>query len=166
MADTSSFDIVSEYNEQELTNALDQARREFATRFDFKGILVDITHEKDELKVTTADEFKLNSVLEVVQQKLVKRGISLKILDLSKKIEPAQNAHVRKIIPLKKGLKQEAAKKITALLRDKFPKSKGQIMGESVRVSSKSKDELQEIINFLRTQEESLDTALQFNNYR
>ncbi len=166
MADSYSFDVVSEYNEQELTNALDQARREFATRFDFKGILVEIVHEKDEIKVTTADEFKLNSVIEVLQQKLVKRNISLKILDLSKKIEPAQNAHVRKIIPLKKGLKQEIAKKITSLLRDQFPKAKGQIMGETVRVSSKSKDELQAIMGVLRNQEEKLETALQFTNYR
>lgn len=166
MADSFSFDVVSEYNEQELTNALDQARREFATRFDFKGVPVEIQHEKDEIKITTADEFKLNSVLEVLQQKLIKRSISLKILDLSKKIEPAQNAQVRKIIPLKKGLKQETAKKITALLRDKFPKVKGQIMGETVRVNSKSKDDLQAVINFLRGQEDALDTALQFTNYR
>ena len=166
MADSYSFDVVSEYNEQELTNALDQARREFATRFDFKGIFVEITHEKDEIKITTADEFKLNAVIEVLQQKLVKRNISLKILDLSKKMESAQNAQVRKIIPLHKGLKQEVAKKITSLLRDKFPKAKGQIMGETVRVNSKSKDELQAIMSLLHAQEDTLETALQFNNYR
>ncbi|MBI4836494.1 MAG: YajQ family cyclic di-GMP-binding protein [Candidatus Abawacabacteria bacterium] len=166
MADLYSFDIVSEYNEQELTNALDQARREFVTRFDFKGIPVEITHEKEEIKVTTTDEFKLQSVIEVLQQKLVKRGISLKILDLSKKVEPAQNAQVRKVIVLKKGLKQEIAKKITAHIRDHFPKAKSQIMGESVRVSSKDKDELQTIISNLRGKEEELQTALQFTNYR
>lgn len=166
MADLYSFDIVSEYDIQELTNALDQARREFATRFDFKGVPVEITHEKDELKVTTADEFKLNSVIEVIQQKLVKRGISLKVLDLSKKVEPAQNGQVRKVLPLKKGLKQEVAKKITSYLRDSFPKAKAQIMGETIRVSSKDKDELQAIIAALRKKEEELQTALQFTNYR
>ncbi len=166
MADLYSFDIVSEYNLQELDNALDQARREFSTRFDFKGVPVEIEKEKEELKIITADEFKLNSVLEVLQQKLIKRGISQRVLDLSKKVEPAHNAQVRKLIPLKKGLKQEIAKKITALLRDTFPKTKTQIMGESIRVSSKDKDELQAIINFLRTKETVLDTALQFSNYR
>lgn len=166
MADLYSFDIVSEYNSQELANALDQANREFATRFDFKGIPVEITQEKEELKVTTTDEFKLNSVLEVLQQKLVKRGISLKLLDLSKKIEPAQNAQVRKLIPLKKGLKQEVSKKITAFIRDNFPKAKAQINAETIRVSAKDKDDLQAIMASLRTKEDELQTALQFTNYR
>lgn len=166
MADLFSFDIVSEYNAQELENALDQARREFMTRFDFKGVPVEITKDKEELKIVTADEFKLNAVLEVLQQKLIKRGISQRILDLSKKIEDAHNAQVRKLIPLKKGLKQEIAKKITGLLRDQMPKVKTQIMGESIRASSKSKDDLQAVMNLLQSKENELDVTLQFNNFR
>ena len=166
MADLFSFDIVSEYNAQELTNALDQARREFATRFDFKNIPVEITKENEDLKVTTADEYKLQAVIEVLKQKLVKRGISLKYLDLSKKHEPAGNGQVRQMIPLKKGLKQQVAKPIAQMIRDSFPKAKAQIQGEIIRVSSKDKDELQAIITFLRTKETALEVALQFTNYR
>lgn len=166
MADLFSFDIVSEYNEQELTNALDQARREFATRFDFKNIPVEITKENEDLKIVTADEYKLQAVIEVLKQKLVKRGISLKHLDLSKKHEPAGNGQVRQIIPLKKGLKQEIAKKVSQMIRDSFPKAKAQIQGEAIRVNSKSKDELQAIIAFLKPKEATLEVALQFTNYR
>lgn len=166
MADSFSFDIVSEYNLQELDNALDQARREFATRFDFKGIPVEITQEKDELKITTSDEFKLNSVLETLQQKLIKRGISQRVLDLSKKAEPSSGGQIRKLIPLRKGLKQDIAKKITALLREQLPKVKAQIMGDSIRVNSKSKDELQTVMSLLQSKENDLDVSLQFTNYR
>ncbi|MBP6085341.1 YajQ family cyclic di-GMP-binding protein [Candidatus Gracilibacteria bacterium] len=166
MADTYSFDVVSEYDQQELTNALDQARREFTTRFDFKGITVSIEQEKDELKIITQDEFKLAAVLDVLKQKMVKRGISLKYLDLSKKTEPAANAQIKQVVPLKKGLKQELAKKITALLRDEQPKVKASIMAEVIRVTSKSKDDLQATMNFLRAQEDKLDVALQFTNFR
>lgn len=163
MAGDVSFDVVSEFDAQELRNALDQVRREVAQRFDFKGVTVDLTQEKDRLTLLTDDEFRATAVKDLIESKAVRRDLSLKIFDWGK-VEPAGGNKVRQEIRLRQGLTDENAKKITKLIRDEFPKVRSQIQGEAVRVSGKSKDELQKVITRLR--EVDLDVPLQFQNYR
>jgi cyclic-di-GMP-binding protein len=158
-----SFDVVSDFDEQELRNALDQVRREVTQRYDFKGVTVDLDQGKDELTLLTDDESKAAAVKELIESKAIKRNLSLKIFDWGK-VEPAGGNKVRQVIKLRKGLTDEVAKRITKLIRDEFPKAKSQIQGDAVRVSSKSKDELQKVIVRLRELDEVV--PLQFENYR
>lgn len=158
-----SFDIVSRLDMQEMNNAISQAEREISTRFDFKGSKSEITLEKDRLIVISDDEYKLKSVLDILQSKMVKRGVSLKHLEYGK-IEPAAGGTVRQTIQLRQGIDQENAKKINTLIRNAKLKVKSQIQGDQVRVSSKSKDELQAVIRLLR--EADLPIELQFVNMR
>ena len=163
MAD-SSFDIVSKIDRQEVDNALGQAAREIATRFDFKGTGASIEWQGEhEIEISASADDRANAVLDVFKQKLVKRNVSLKVLDAS---EPRQSGQQSKIaIALKEGISSEDAKKITKLIRDEGPKGvKAQIQGEELRVSSKKKDDLQQIITLLKGKD--LDVALQFVNYR
>ncbi len=162
MAD-SSFDVVSEFDQQELVNALDQVRREVATRFDFKGSKVEIELGKDGITLHADDEYRAASVKDLIQSKAVRRNLSLKIFDWGK-LEPAAGGTVRQEIALRRGLSSEQAKEISKIIRDRFPKSKPNIQGDAVRVSAKSRDELQAVIAHLR----GLDypVALQFTNYR
>ena len=163
MAGESSFDVVSEFDEQEMRNALDQVRREVQQRYDFKGSMVEITQAKDELILLADDEFRAKTVKELIESKAVRRGLSLKIFDWGK-IEPAGGDKVRQKIGLKHGLAEDLAKKLSKLIRDEFPKAHGQIQGDALRVSAKSKDELQRVITRLRELDESV--PLQFTNYR
>ncbi len=163
MAGESSFDVVSDFDVQELRNALDQVRREVSQRFDFKGVVVDLEQGRDELTLVTTDEYRAEAVKDLLESKAVRRGLSLKIFDWGK-VEPAGGNRVRQRIGLRRGLSEENAKKITKIIRDEFPKTHGQIQGDAVRVSSKSKDDLQRVIARLR--ELDLDVALQFTNYR
>ena len=163
MAGESSFDVVSDFDAQELRNALDQVRREVAQRFDFKGVSVDIEQGKDELLLVTEDEFRAQAVRDLVESKAVRRGLSLKIFDWGK-VEPAGGNRVRQHIGLRRGLPDELARKLTKLLRDEFPRVKGQIQGDAIRVSAKSKDDLQRVIT--RFRELDIEVALQFINYR
>jgi len=163
MAGESSFDVVSDFDAQELRNALDQVRREVAQRFDFKGVSVDIEQGKDELVLVTEDEFRAQAVRDLVESKAVRRGLSLKIFDWGK-VEPAGGNRVRQHIGLRRGLPDELARKLTKLLRDEFPRVKGQIQGDAIRVSAKSKDDLQRVIT--RFRELDIEVALQFINYR
>jgi uncharacterized protein YajQ (UPF0234 family) len=163
MAGESTFDVVSDFDAQELRNALDQVRREVAQRFDFKGVTVELDQGKDELTLVTEDEFRAEAVKDLIESKAVRRGLSLKIFDWGK-VEPAGGNRVRQVIGLRRGLSEENAKKITKILRDEFPRVKGQIQGDAVRVAAKSKDDLQRVIARLR--ELDLDVPLQFTNYR
>ena len=163
MAGEASFDVVSDFDEQELRNALDQVRREVGQRYDFKGVTVDLTQAKDELVLVTDDEHRANAVKDLIESKAIRRNLSLKIFDWGK-VEPAGGNKVRQAIKLRRGLPDDVAKRITKLIRDEFPKSKSQIQGDAVRVSGKSKDELQKVITRLRELDEPV--PLQFQNYR
>ncbi len=162
MAD-SSFDVVSNFDQQELVNALDQVRREVGTRFDFKGAKVSLELGKDEIILLADDEFRAASVKDLVQTKAVRRGLSLKVFAWGK-LEPAAGGTVRQRIGLHRGLTSEQAKEISKTVRDRFPKVKPVIQGDAVRVSGKSKDDLQGVIAHLR--ELDYAVALQFTNYR
>lgn len=163
MATEFSFDIVSKLDMQELNNAITQALREIETRFDFKGSKSDIKLEKDKLIVQSDDEYKLNSVLDILQSKMVKRGVSIKSLDYGK-LEPASGGTVRQSIGIKQGVDQENAKKINILIRDSKLKVKSQIQGDQIRVSGKAKDDLQAVMQLIKQADLPLD--LQFVNLR
>lgn len=163
MAADHSFDIVSEIDGQELTNALDQARKEIATRYDFKDVPVEIKQEAKQLVITTADEYKLKAVRDILDSKLLRRGLELKILGEPKN-EPATQGQIRSTIPLISGVSAEKAKQINKLIRDAYPKVKTSIQGESIRVVSSSIDTLQAVMDLLKSA--NLDLPLQFINYR
>jgi uncharacterized protein YajQ (UPF0234 family) len=158
-----SFDVVSEFDAMELRNALDQVRRETVQRYDFRGATVDLQQGKDELVLLTDDEFRANAVKDLILSKAVRRGLSLKVFDFGP-IEPAGGNKVRQKIALRHGLPEDLAKRIQKLVRDEFPKVKSQIQGDAVRVSGKSKDDLQRVISRLRELDETV--PLQFENYR
>jgi uncharacterized protein YajQ (UPF0234 family) len=163
MAADSSFDVVSDFDQQELVNALDQARREIATRYDFKGSKVAFELGKEAIVLVADDEYRAGSAKDLLESKAVRRGLSLKIFEWGK-IEPAGGGIVRQEVKLKRGLTSEQAKEISTRIREAFPKSKPAIQGDAVRVSAKSRDELQAVIADLK----ALDypVALQFTNYR
>ena len=166
MAKDCSFDIVSEFDKQELVNAIDQVNRDLTTRFDLKNSNSTVELDGDKsITITTADEMKLKNIDDILQSKLVKRGLSIKILD-PQPIENALGGNVRRIYNLKKGLTQYLAKKIVAEIKGTKLKVQASIQGEQVRVSGKSKDDLQDVIKFLRENEEKFDYPLQFTNYR
>jgi hypothetical protein len=163
MAGDVSFDVVSDFDEQELRNALDQVRREVGQRYDFKGVTVDLTQARTEIVLVTDDEYRAAAVKDLIESKAIRRNLSLKIFDWGK-VEPAGGSKVRQQIALRRGLSDEIAKRITKLIREEFPKVKSQIQGDAVRVSGKSKDELQKVIARLRELDEPV--PLQFQNYR
>ncbi|MGG0822673.1 YajQ family cyclic di-GMP-binding protein [Paenibacillus turicensis] len=163
MASESSYDIVSKMDMQELTNAIDQTEREIASRFDFKGSKSELKLEKDVLVVLSDDEYKLNAVIDILQSKMIKRGLPIKNLDYGK-IEPASLGAVRQRIGLKSGIDQENAKKINVLIRDSKLKVKSQIQGDQIRVTGKSKDDLQQIMQLLRKADLTVD--VQFTNFK
>jgi len=160
-----SFDVVSDFDQQELVNALDQARREIQTRFDFKGSKAEIELGKDEILFRADNESRARAMRDLLESKAIRRGLSLKIFDWGD-IEEAGGNTVRQTIKLKRGLPDDLAKKISKLIRDDFPKVKSQIQGNAVRVSGKSKDELQKVITRLREESEGYPVPLQFENYR
>ena len=163
MAGESSFDVVSDFDQQELVNALDQARREISTRYDFKGSRVAFELGRDEITLTADDEYRAQAAKDLLESKAVRRGLSLKIFDWGK-LEPASGGSVRQRIGLRRGLTSEQAKEIAKRVRDTFPKTKPVIQGDAVRVSAKSKDDLQAVIADLKALE--YPVALQFTNYR
>lgn len=167
MSKESSFDIVSEFDIQEMINAIDQTRREVETRYDFKGTnpQIDFMENRTGIIVNVDSDYKLTALLDILESKMVKRGLSLKILDKSKPEEEASGGRVRKNVPFKKGLDQENAKQITKIIRDTYPKIKASIQGETIRVVSGSRDELQGIMQLLRTRDD-INVPLQFTNYR
>lgn len=163
MSAESSFDIVSKVDMQELNNAITQAERELETRFDFKGSKSSIKLEKEELIIASDDEFKLTNVIDILIAKMVKRGVPVKNLDYGK-VEPASGSTVRQHIKLRTGIEQDVSKKINILIRDSKLKVKSQIQGDQIRVTGKSRDDLQGVITLLRGAD--LPIELQFINYR
>ena len=163
MAAESSFDVVSEFDRQELATAIDQAEREIRTRYDLKDTRSELRLDKDTLALQAPAEITLNSVRDLLESKMVRRGLSLKILKPGP-VERAAHGSVRQAITLQRGISQELARDITRVIREAHPKAKAQVQGDAVRVTSKSKDELQSIIATLKAQD--YPVPLQFTNYR
>ncbi|REF32173.1 YajQ family cyclic di-GMP-binding protein [Calidifontibacter indicus] len=165
MAD-SSFDIVSKVDKQEVSNALNQAAKEISTRYDFKNVDARLEWSGETIVMEANAAERCLAVLDVFQTKLVKRGVSLKSIELSNDGEPKLTGKIHRLEgTLKEGLSQENAKKINKIIRDEAPKSvKSRIEGDELRVSSKSRDDLQEVQRLLKAAD--LDVALQFTNYR
>jgi len=163
MAALSSFDIVSDYDQQELKNALDQTVREIQTRYDLKDTKTTIESTDTQLTINSDTEYTLSQVRDLLESKFIRRGLSLKILDYGTE-EPASGARVRQVVKLQKGIPEDLAKKISKQIRDEFKKVTPQIQGNAVRVQSKNRDDLQAVIQALKA--EDFPVALQFNNYR
>lgn len=164
MAD-SSFDIVSKIEAQEVDNAVNQARKEVATRYDFRGVDASVEQAGETIVVEANSAERVMAVVDVLQSKLVRRGVSLKVLDLKDREPQVSGKIYRLVVPLKEGIDQSAAKKITKMIRDEGPKGvRAQIQGDEVRVSSKSRNDLQAVIALLKKAD--LDVPLQFVNYR
>lgn len=163
MASTSSFDIVSTYDAQELRNAFDQAQREIRTRYDLKDTKTELTLSDTEITINTASEYTLSAVKDIIESKLISRKLSLKILDYQSE-EEASGGRVRQVAKLKKGIPEDVAKRISKSIRDEFKKVTPQIQGDSLRVQAKSRDDLQAVMAMLKSTE--YPVALQFVNYR
>jgi uncharacterized protein YajQ (UPF0234 family) len=164
MPSESSFDIVSKIDRQEADNALNQAAKEIGTRFDFRNVGASIAWSGDNgVEIRANSEERANAILDVFKEKLVKRGVSLKHLDAA---EPKVSGKEYRIaVSIKEGISQDNAKKVSKIIRDEGPKGvKAQVQGEELRVSSKSRDDLQSVISLLKGKD--LDFALQFVNYR
>ena len=159
-----SFDVVSELNLMEVENAFNQARKEIGQRFDFKGTSTDLERDKEgHVVVKAGSEGRAEAALGVLMEKFAKRGVPLEGLD-PQKIEPAAGGHVRQLVKLKKGLKQEDAKRIVALVKETGLKVQAAIQGEAVRISAKKKDDLQACMQKIRAA--GLGVPLQFQNFR
>ena len=163
MAAENSFDVVSKIDMAEVTNAVSQAMKEISQRFDFKGSKSDITQEKDGLVIISDDEYKLKSVIDILQSKLVKRGVPIKNLSYGT-VEPAQGGTVRQRVTLQQGIPQEKAKTIVKSVKDSKLKVQASIQSDQVRISGKSRDDLQKVIQLLKEKDFGLE--LQFDNYR
>jgi uncharacterized protein YajQ (UPF0234 family) len=162
---TFSFDVVSDYDKAELNNVFDQTQREIASRYDFKGTpaaLDWLNADKTGFKITGSGEWQIDAIIDIIRKKLAARNQSQKVLDVSSEVTES-NLKATKEVLLISGLSQDKAKKITSLLREKFPKVKSQIQAETVRVTSTSKDDLQAAMQLLRTQD--FDFPLSFNNF-
>ena len=165
MASDASFDVVSKVDRQEVDNALNQAGKELQQRYDFKGTGASIEWSGEKILIKANSEERVNAVLDVFQTKLIKRGVSLKVLDTADKEPQLSGKEYRLEADIKEGLSQENAKKIGKIIRDEGPKGiKTQITGDELRVTSKSRDDLQVVISLLK--DSDLDVALQFINYR
>lgn len=161
-----SFDIVSEYDKAEMNNVFDQAQRELASRYDFKGTPAELdwlNSDKTGLKVIGNGDWQIEAILDIVRKKLASRGQSQKVLDTSREMT-VSNLKTTQEVPFKQGLDQDKAKKITSLVRDNYPKVKTQIQGDAVRVTSGSKDDLQAVMQLLKAQ--GFDFPISFTNYR
>lgn len=166
MAKECSFDVVSEFDKQELVNAVDQVKRDIISRFDFKNSNSEIELEADKsITIKTSDDMKLRNILDILQTKLVKRNLSIKILD-PQTVENALGGTVRQVFLLRKGLTQDLAKKVVADIKESKIKVQASIQGDQVRVTGKDKDDLQSVIQLLRDNSEKYDCPLQFQNYR
>jgi uncharacterized protein YajQ (UPF0234 family) len=163
MAAENSFDVVCKVDMQEVTNALDQTRREIDTRYDLKGTKNEIKLEKTDITVSAADEMKLKAIVDILQSRLHKRGVPLKALTYGK-VEEASGGTLRQKITLQQGIPTEKAKEIVRLVKDTKVKVQASIQEDQVRVSGKNRDDLQKIIALLK--EKDLGIALQFTNYR
>ena len=165
MAESFSFDVVSDFDRQELVNSLDQVKREISQRYDLKGTDTSVELDKENIFIITNSELTLNAVNDIIRQKAIKRNLSLKIFDYGE-IETVSGNKVKQTILLKQGIKQEIAKKISKSIRDQRKKINVSINGETLRVSSKSKNDLQSAIKLVSELEESLSIPLKANNFR
>ena len=165
MASENSFDIVSEFDHQELVNAVDQTLREVQTRYDLKDTQTTLELSKTELIITTDTEMTLRAVRDILETKALRRQLSLKIFAYGKP-EDVSGGRVQQTVTLHKGINSEQAKKLAKLIRDQFPKLQPRIQGETLRVVSKSRDELQAVIKWLREKEGEFEMPLQCINYR
>ena len=165
MAENFSFDVVSDFDRQELVNTLDQVKREIAQRYDLKGTDTSVELDKESIFIITNSELTLNSVIDIIRQKATKRKLSLRIFDFDS-IEVISGNRVKQNIKLIKGLDQEIAKKISKELRNNIKKINVSIQGDSLRVASKSKNDLQSAIGMMDSFEEKFNIPLQTNNYR
>ena len=163
MAQEFSFDVVSDFDHQELVNAIDQARREIGTRYDFKNLTAEIELEKEQLILTTEGDMQLRAMTDVIKSKFHKRHLDLKILD-PQKPEAAAKGRLRQVIKLRRGINDELARKLHKQIRADHPKVQVRIQGDQLRVTAKDKDALQGVIASLRG--EDVDVPLQFTNYR
>jgi uncharacterized protein YajQ (UPF0234 family) len=158
-----SFDIVSDVDMQEVDNAVNQTAKEISQRFDFRNSKSSIVLEGEEIKLIGDDDYKLNSIIDILQTKIIKRNVSLKSLDYGK-IESASHGTVRQVIKIKKGISKEKGKEVVAAIKDTKLKVQAQLMDDQVRVSGKNKDDLQQVIAKLK--QVDLDVDLQFVNFR
>jgi uncharacterized protein YajQ (UPF0234 family) len=163
MATAASFDIVSDFDFQELRNAVNQAEREIHTRYDLKDTKTQIELSETQISINSDSEYSLQAVRDILESKLVRRGLSLKILDYGAE-EPAAGGRMRQVVRLQRGIPEDLAKQLTKRIRDEFKKVTPQIQGNAIRVQGKNKDDLQSVIQALRG--ENLPVALQFVNYR
>jgi len=163
MAGDCSFDIVSQFDEQEMVNAVDQTRREVQTRYDLKDTKTEIALSKDNITILTDSTLTLRSVRDILETKAVRRNLSLKVFKAGKE-EPAAGSRIRQVIELQQGIAQEMAKEISKYIRDNYPKVRPQVQGDAVRVSAKNRDDLQGVITLLKQKDYAI--ALQFINYR
>ena len=163
MADTYSFDVVSDFDRQELVNTIDQVRRDVGQRYDLKDSNTEIEVEETSLTITTASDMTLQAVEDVLRQKATKRNLSLKIFDFQTPDAVGGN-RVKQVVKLRKGLTQELAKSLSKTVRDELKKVTVSIQGDSLRITGKSKDDLQQAINLLKAQD--VEVPLQFENYR
>jgi uncharacterized protein YajQ (UPF0234 family) len=164
MPSDNSFDVVSQFDRQELANAIDQAVRELNTRYDLKNTGSRIVLEKDTIVLSSDTEFTLKAVRDVLLEKAVRRGLSPKLLDFSEKVEPAARGTVRQTVRLRHGIDADLGRQIVKIVRDRQPKLRAQVQGDAVRISGASKDQLQAAIKLLREQDYAV--PLQFTNYR
>lgn len=161
-----SFDVVSGYDKAAMNNVVEQAKKELASRYDFKGTPAELdwlNSDKTGLKVTGNSDYQIDAIIDIVRKKLATRGVSQKVLDTSKE-NVISNLKTTKEIMFKEGISSENAKKITSLIREHYPKAKPQIQGDEIRVSSQKKDELQAIMQLVR--EADFDFPLNFTNFR
>jgi uncharacterized protein YajQ (UPF0234 family) len=161
----STFDVVSEFDWQELVNAVDQTQREVHTRYDLKDTKTEIVLDKKAVTITTESEMHLAAVRDVLQSKALRRNLSIKIFSYGP-VEEIGGMRVRQVITLQQGIPEDLAKKLQKLIREAFPKVQPRIQGETLRVGSKSRDELQGVIKLLRERQDEFPVPLQFTNYR
>jgi cyclic-di-GMP-binding protein len=161
----STFDIVSEFDRQELANAVDQTQRDVRTRYDLKDSKTELTFGEKELTITSDAEIHLVAVRDILETKALRRNLSLKIFKWGA-VEEIGGMRVRQIATLQQGIPDEVAKKLQKLIRDQFPKVQPRIQGDALRIGSKSRDELQGVIKLVKERQDDFSVALQFTNYR
>ena len=161
----STFDIVSEFDRQELVNAVDQTQREVRTRYDLKDSKTELALGDKELTITTSSEMHLSAVRDILETKAIRRHLSLKIFSYGP-IQEISGGRVRQVIALQQGIPEDVAKKLQKLIRDGFPKVQPRIQGDALRVGSKSKDDLQSVIRLVKEHQDDFSVPLQFTNYR
>jgi len=165
MADTFSFDVVSDFDRQELVNVVDQALREINTRYDLKDSKTEIDLEEKKITINSDSEYHLTAIKDILQSKAVKRNLSLKIFKFGKP-ESASGGRYRQVVDLQRGISEDLARSLVKEIRSNFPKIQPQVQGDALRITAKSKDDLQRVIQYLRGKDADLPVALQFVNYR